>query len=196
MAYLTRAEYTGYISTLIASRQSDYTTPETEMIDTLIAQAQGFIEETTGRRFEAATQTRQYDARAQNYSDSRVLMLDDDLISLTTLTNGDGTVIGSTGYVLLPLNQSPKYAVRLKSPHSWIFNDDGLVSVAGTWGFTESPSPLIKRLTARVTRHMEQTRSATGAVQVFEDGTRSFEASLPADVREMLKLHRRPVGNY
>lgn len=196
MAYLTQAEYSKYISTGVASYQASLSTAEVETVETLLAQAQAFIEAKTGRRFEARTETRLYGASAQVYSDPRLLLLDEDLLSVTTLTNGDGTVIASTAYHLHPLNGLPKFGIRLKSSGSWNFAEDGVVQVAGQWGYTSTPSDLVKRLTARVTKHMQETRAATGKVEVFGDGSRSFEASLPADVRELLKLLSRPVGNH
>jgi hypothetical protein len=61
------------------------------------------------RRFRAVTATRSFDV-----PEGDTLFLDDDLLSITTLTNGDGNVITSASYVLLPKNKSPKYAIRLK----------------------------------------------------------------------------------
>ncbi len=53
--------------------------------------------------------------------------MDDDLLTITTLTNGDTTVITSTYYDLLPKNDSPKYAIQLKesSPYYWEVDANG-----------------------------------------------------------------------
>lgn len=196
MSYLTRAEYIAYISALVSSSPVNYATAEESMLDTLIAQAQEFIEKKTGRRFEANTETRLYGASAQVYHDPKLLLVDEDLLTVTTLTNGNGEAIGAGSYWPWPLNNSPHFGIRLKSAVSWTFGGDEVVSVAGTWGHMATASPLIKRLTARVTRHMEQTRSATGTVTIFGDGVRSFEAALPADVRDQLAMLTRRMGNH
>lgn len=70
----------------------------------------------------------------------RVLFLDDDLLSVTTLTNGDSTTIPSTEYNLYPLNEPAKRELRLKASSSYSFqsdtsgNNEGVISLAGVWG--------------------------------------------------------------
>ena len=86
--------------------------------------------------------TRYYDINTIVY---KALFLDAPLLSLTTLTNGDGTTISSDNYWLEPRNISPKWQITLKSGHSWNFATDGWVSVAGVWGFsTDAPQPVIE----------------------------------------------------
>ena len=70
----------------------------------------------------------------------RVLFLDDDLLSVTTLTNGDSTTIPATEYNLYPLNEPAKRELRLKAGSSYSFasdtdgNYEGVISLAGVWG--------------------------------------------------------------
>ncbi|HZU86596.1 MAG TPA: hypothetical protein VFF78_03865 [Anaerolineaceae bacterium] len=117
-----------------------------------IDQASRYIEQCKGRRFDVRQETRLFDIpglatrtplgyfpgiRQGNYAQS-VLKLDDDLLALTTLTNGDGTVIASTDYFLEPGNLYPKRTVRL-SDSVWAVPSSGdphqAISVDGLWGF-------------------------------------------------------------
>lgn len=107
------------------------------VIEGIIEDASRLIDRTCGRTFYARTETRLYDK-----PEDKVLWLDDDLLTVTTLTNGDGTVIASTAYVLLPYNAPGKYAIELRPGQGavWQMNTtygDNLqaISVLGTWGF-------------------------------------------------------------
>lgn len=80
-----------------------------------------------------------YSSPNQFANSYRVLYLGRDLLTVTTLTNGDGNVISSTGYWLEPRNDPPYRQIRLRSSESWVFNTDGEITVAGTWGRTSSP---------------------------------------------------------
>jgi hypothetical protein len=118
-------------------------------------QASRFIEHAKGRRFDVRRETRLFDIpgllkrtpigyypglRQNNYN-SQPLALDEDLLSLTTLTNGDGTVITSAEYVLEPGNRYPKKSIRLTDT-SWALPTTGIqqqaISVNGLWGFHDN----------------------------------------------------------
>lgn len=72
---------------------------------------------------------------------SRELKFDGDLLELTTLTNGDGSVIASTNYVLDPYNDTPKQKLSLLRSSGISFlptaTADYLkaLSVLGVWGY-------------------------------------------------------------
>jgi len=107
------------------------------VIEDIIEGASRLIDTYTGRTFYARTETHYYDT-PQGYE---LWFWDDDLLTVTTLTNGDGTVITSGNYKLMPLNMSPKYSIYLEpgSNLSWETDssgdDVGAISIAGTWGF-------------------------------------------------------------
>lgn len=68
------------------------------------------------------------------------LFLGDDLLELTTLTNGDDTVIASTDYILNPANETPKLSIELVETSGVIWQSDAgnyrqVISVAGVWGW-------------------------------------------------------------
>lgn len=89
------------------------------------------------REFVPRIQTRTYDAIA-DVADL-TLTLDKDLLAATTITNGDATTVSATSYVTEPRNDTPYYALRLKSSAglSWTYQSDSenAISVAGVWGY-------------------------------------------------------------
>jgi hypothetical protein len=107
------------------------------VMEDIITAASRTIDTLTGRTFYARSETHYYDVP----DGSELFINDDDLLTVTTLTNGDASVIASTNYQLLPLNGSPKYAIRLKSLASVYWLDsattggEGAITVAGTWGW-------------------------------------------------------------
>jgi hypothetical protein len=180
---------------LTAGQPVVYTDAELLVVQGLLESAQTFIEEETGRRFEAATQTRYYKGDAVPFHDPTLLLVDDDLLTVTSLTNGDGTVIASSLYWLEPRNKSPKFGIRLKSGAAWSFGTDGEVAVAGTWGYTAAASADVKRVTCRLAYLEQQRRTATGEVRVLGEGGFSFQASMPKDLAEWLTRRSRRRGN-
>lgn len=88
-----------------------------------------------GRRFAPRYETRTYDTPA-GYS----LLLDDDLLTVLTLTNGDGSSIAASAYKLLPYNSPVKDHLKLlaTSAVGWRTdasgNRDGAITLYGIWG--------------------------------------------------------------
>lgn len=120
-------------------------------------QASRFIEHQKGRRFDVRRETRRFDIPGlsahtplgyypgirQAGSAQGVLCLDEDLLSLETLTNGDGTAITAGEYVLEPANLYPKKRIRLTDT-IWAMPYTGItrqaISVTGLWGFHDNYS--------------------------------------------------------
>ncbi len=94
------------------------------------------ITEEAGRHFVPIIQTRYYNPLKD--VNGRTLHLDDDLLSITTLTNGDTNVITSGQYILETPNMTPYWGITLKLTQGvvWQFNADAenSISVLGTWG--------------------------------------------------------------
>lgn len=127
------------------------------VIDDLITASSRLIDTYCGRTFYLRAETRYFDIpgaagdveetdNRKGGGGRRVLYLDDDLLTVGTLTNGDGTVIASSSYNLYPANVSPKYAIGLKRSSSvaWEVDSNGeaerVISVSGSWGFCDSGS--------------------------------------------------------
>jgi hypothetical protein len=107
------------------------------VIEQLVESASRYIDTEAQRVFYATTETRLFD---MPNNPAGVIMFDKDLLTVTTLTNGDGSTVASTAYVLLPANYSPKFALQLIPSTSTIWksaangNTLQCISIAGSWG--------------------------------------------------------------
>jgi hypothetical protein len=123
------------IKALAKITSSDVT--DDAVIEDMITQSSRLVDTMTGRTFYArAAETRYFDTPR-----GLTLELDDDLISITTLTNGDATTIAGTAYKLYPLNSSPKWKITLlaSSNIQWQLDangdSNGAISILGSWGY-------------------------------------------------------------
>ena len=78
------------------------------------------------------------------------MIFDEDLLSITTFTNGDGTTIASTEYVFMPLNDNPKYGLKLlpSSTVTWecttANDEEKALTILGSWGYSATAPAEIK----------------------------------------------------
>ena len=111
-------------------------TSDDSLLLSMIRQASHDIEFETHRKFSPIIDTRYYDA--PNHGP---LLLDDDLLELTTLSNGDGTAFGASEYKTYPLNTTPinRIVILGSSPAQWSRDDsgnaEGAINLAGVWGY-------------------------------------------------------------
>lgn len=154
----------------------------------LVTRASRMIDRYCRRVFIAASATRTFDTPA-----GATLFLDEDLVSLTTLTNGDGTVIAGTDYVLLAKNITPKYAVRLRETASmgWLGSSTTgefqAISVLGSWGYSASPPDDVVQAAVRLTAWIYRQRDAPfGQTARPEIGVIETPLSMPPDVVRIL----------
>jgi hypothetical protein len=182
-------EYT----TLEAVRQSlKMDTAETDddsFLEMLILRASRAIEDHCNRRFIAESATRYFDALED--VDGMTLFLDEDLVSVTTLTNGDGEVLSANAYVFEPRNDSPKYAIRLKagSGKTWTFQSDSenAISVAGMWGYASSAPHAIQQACIRLVVYWYKLRkNPFYQVGSPESGQVDIVSSIPEDIQTAL----------
>ena len=158
----------------------------------LLDSASGIIDASTGRNFSAKTASYTFDA--ENIK-GKILLLDSyDLLTVTKLTNGDGDEIASANYVLLPRNTTPKWQIKLKSGYDWEFDDeDSVITVAGTWGYSATPPDDIVHACIRLTSFLYRQKdnsSDTDRPLVTGDGVTIMPSSLPSDVTAMLKRYQ------
>jgi hypothetical protein len=102
------------------------------------------------------------------------LMVDEDLLAVRSIANGDAVASAVTDYNLLPLNSYPKDTIELTSASgsAWNFESyDSDVSITGFWGYHpdyryawENASSLTATLTA------SDTLAAVASVSSYEDG--------------------------
>lgn len=152
--YATIKELKHYLSPGTAADKYD-----DEIMAHLIMAASRYIDDETGRTFYARTETHYFDTPCD-----RSLWLDDDLLTVTTLTNGDGTAITATHYKLIPYRQAPYHEIRLKESSTYVWetesdgDSEGVISVAGTWGWTATTPKDIKEATLQLARNWYKRR--------------------------------------
>lgn len=134
-AYASVTEFKNY------ARIESTDTTDDGVIGDILEAASRLIDTETRRTFYARNETRKYDVP----DDATLYIEDDDLLAITTLTNGDDTTLASTEYILLPANSTPKYGVKIKSSstYSWEDESDGdseqVIEILGSWGYSYSP---------------------------------------------------------
>lgn len=127
-SYATLAEFKAYWLSRGGTNSTD--TADDGVIELLLKTASRFIDSKTARHFVPYVETRYYPAPA-----GRDLQLDDDLLEVLMLTNGDGQVIASDYYKLHPRNASPYTAIVLNSDAAYSWGSSDEVAVYGIWGY-------------------------------------------------------------
>ena len=114
-------------------------TTDDAVIEDMIGQVSRYIDAEAGRKFYPRIETRYYNVPR----DRRQLTLDDDLLVLTSVTNGDGDAVVAADYTILPANAYPKFAIRLTDTTSEYWdvdsnsNSEQVIDVLGWWGFRQ-----------------------------------------------------------
>lgn len=111
-------------------------TTDDGLLYSLVQQVTRQIRYETNRNFLPTIATKYYD-----YPGNGDLLLDDDLVSVTSILNGDGTALTAGQYKLLPINATVKYSiVALSSQIRWVCASDGsvlgVITVTGQWGWS------------------------------------------------------------
>lgn len=199
MSYAALADFKTYISEMTGGIQTTFTSTENTLLQSFLDQADAEIDAHTGRSFGqgANGHTHTY---TKDDTDGRVLYLDADLVSVTTLTNGDGTTLTSSDYTLLPRNVSVTgqnaydgsyWGIELKSDHEWAFSADGVISVNGRWGYMQGAPADIIRCAMRIAYWYWAKRNETGSTNIAGEQTTPQTDAYPADVRIVLDRYTR-----
>lgn len=107
-------------------------------IERLLERCSRELDGDTGHWFYADQQVRLFDTPR-----GRILELDQPLLEVTTITNGDGTTLAASEYNLYPLNGAHKTEIRLKQSSSALWqlasggDTEGVISVSGQWGYVD-----------------------------------------------------------
>lgn len=104
---------------------------EDALLTQLLDAADAFIHGYTGRWFSGVTATRSFDHTAIRF---RSLFVDADLLSITSITNGDGSLLVTADYVLLPRNSTPYHEVALTTGRAWY--TEQAIEIVGVWGYS------------------------------------------------------------
>ncbi len=174
-------------------------TVDDALLTDFINRATARIDSHCQRQFAGREETRFYDAVRD--VDGRVLILDDDLLSATSITNGDGAVLADGVYVFLPLNGLPKWAIRLRasSAIAWTWRNDpeGAIAVEGIWGYSEVPPADIAQAAVRLAAwYYHQTEAPFETQGLPELGVVTVPSDMPPDIKALLAPYQRStVGN-
>lgn len=109
------------------------------VINEIVEGVSRYIDDETARTFYPRVQSRVFDA-PRGTRDDRVLWLDDDLLEVISVTNGDDSTVSSSDYNLFPYNDYPKYQAKFKQSVSTIWevdssgNTEGVIAVNAFWG--------------------------------------------------------------
>lgn len=173
-------------------------TGDDTLLAVLVTRSSALVDSFTRRTFVERDETRHFTVSED--TDGRLLYLDDDLLSVTTLTNGDAEVIASDYYVLRPRDLSPAYGIKLlaSSGYYWTYVDDpeDSITVMGSWGYcTAAARPAdITQQTARLALWLYRQREAPFS-KVGNTFTGEYEVpvDLPGDIEAALKRYRKAV---
>ena len=173
-------------------------TADDAMLLTLLAAAQRTIDSYCARTFEATADTvRTFDS--QRDVDGYTLTVDSDLCAITSIVNGDGTTISNSHYVTEPRNETPYYAIRLKTSAGKVWtstvsgDSENAITITGKWAYsTSAPSDIAhvcKRLAAYIYRQKDNAGDLDRAV--IAGNSTILPAQIPSDIRLMLAPYRR-----
>ena len=188
MAYPTLAQVKARLG--IGDTSEDTTI--TQVLNSAITTAEKY----TGRLFVAATATREFRADAPYVTgDKRRLNLFADLHALTTLTNGDGTVIAALDYYLFPW-EAPYYEVQLAVDSGLFFNSiSQRISVAGNWGYSSTcPADVFQAIIDLAHYLYFGVHSGTGGANLQasrQTGLIVAPDQIPPKIVSVLDLYRR-----
>lgn len=197
MAYVTAAQLRAYMR--ISSTDDD------ALLGSAAAQAQRYIEAKTNRLFEAAADTTRKFTPVMSWNggdltDLRTLSFDDDLCTLTSITNGDGTAINLAKVELLPLNRRPAYAVTLiDSDIDWTYTGSspvGKVLVTGRWAYSLTAPSDIYEATLSLAEHLYKSPDTSAYTQAVmsSDGVPQMPPGIPSQVNKVIATYARRIS--
>lgn len=188
--YTTVAEYIDY-----AHPNGGYDTKDDAIIESIIEGASRFIDAQTRRTFYARTETHYF-----SVPDGRRLDLDDELLTVTTLTNGDGTVLTTSDYYLWPRNKPPYSCVVMKesSLYYWTLDGSGnseyVITLAGTWGYAATAPDDIRIACLDIAKSIYKRRfgeNQSGVATITGAGVVITPRDIPETAAALLRAYRR-----
>jgi hypothetical protein len=176
-------------------------TGDDTMLTALLARATAIIEGPqplgTGRCFYAPTDT----TRAVDYPrEPRLLPLWDagELASITTITNGDGSVVPPADYVTRPRRGGPFYAIELKQGASvaWTFDSspEEAISITGRWAYSADVPADIFQAHLRLVDFLYRSKGGSGDTAIKTSDGIILPSKLPDDIERILAGYRDVLG--
>ena len=168
------------------------------VLEDLISRVSALIDTLTGRTFAPSVDETKYFPFCD--IDGRDLWLgnlNNPLLSVTSLTNGDGTTIASSEYLLLPRGAQRFHTIRLKemSEIDWTEDADGdsFVSVTGKFGWTLAIPDDVKQGTIESVVYIAKQRrtiESSERPQVSADGLLMLPSMLPKRMLAIIEHYK------
>lgn|SRR5574341_409007 len=193
MAYATLAQFKTY--KVISGSGED------TLIGEFLTRAQAMIDKWCGRTFEwpGAAVARTFDSSRD--TDGLTLFLNDDLIAISSIVNGDGSTITSAQYSPVPTT-APYRRIRLLNSTGVIWrptaagDSEGAISITGKWAYSlTAPDPII-HATLRLAVWLYNQRVAgpeADRVVTSGDGAVMYPSRMPKDISEILYPYKAKV---
>lgn len=117
------------------------------------------------------------------------LHLDMSLLSLTTLTNGDGSVLPTGSYRLFPRNTPQKWFIGLLSGYGWGMETDGEIIVTGKFGHSLTvPANIAEAATMWSAYLVKRYQAALQDATANQDlGQLVYSEAIPKQVMALLR---------
>jgi hypothetical protein len=206
--YCTAEEFKAYGLPKAEPSIADDTT-----IGLLIDSASREAEHIAGRKFYAEAGVHYFDTPLNNQTPpignyltsptnpADTILFDDDLQSLTSITNGDGTVLDPSTFILMPYSGPPYNAVRLRLTSGIMWNTNlgdplGAIQVSGDWGDTTEVPADVKEAIMTVVKNAYNRRfgdNQSGKSIITTGGVIVTPEDIPDKAMDCF-LHHRRVG--
>lgn len=166
------------------------------LVESLITECSRWIDRFCNRWFYAEAQTRYFDPDRDVLG--LTLYLDADLLSATTITNGDGDIITTSEYILETPNFTPSWGIKIKMNSSkrwmWTTSPENAIAINGSWGYNNGTIPpdevklACKNLVKWNFKHRNALFQQTGVASV---GQAPIPLDIPRDIQDTLGFYRR-----
>ncbi len=172
------------------------------IIGQLATRATALIDAFTDRTFSAtADSTRFFDAEKD--IDGLQLLFDEDLIQITSVTNGStsgGETVSGGKYVTLPQNVTPYYGIELLASKDitweWTTDPQKAISIVGRWAYSLEPPEDIIHVATRLVMWLyrqQVSQEDTDRPLIMSDGTTVMPSALPRDIQMALMPYKRII---
>jgi len=194
MAYTTLALLKVYLGIPATDTDDD------ALLTVLVGSAQAIVEAYTDRKFEVAAATTRYFTIGKD-THGPTLLFDADCIAITSVTNGDGTVITAAQYITMPRNEFPWFGIKVlrSSDVIWQYTaqsdpEDAIV-VVGKFAYSLTAPADIVHITQRVAAYLYRQRDNVADLDrpIIVGNTTILPGQLPSDIRMLLEPYRRLV---
>lgn len=168
-------------------------TSDDDLLSTYVTEASALVEGECNRQLVSTIGTLNLDCGPPHVYGDMLYFDKKDVRSIVSLTNGDGDEITADKYLLIPANDDPKYALRLKNnsgvSFTYVSEPKQALTLVATLGlFDQDSVPSDMHLAAtKLAAWLYQNRDNDGSIIQLADGAKSIPAEAPAVVLRILQ---------